>query len=50
MDDIAGESAFLFPTECLIRVLLLDVTTKVTKKVSELCIEFPLLTTIARSE
>ncbi|KAK2557340.1 Spermatogenesis-associated serine-rich protein 1 [Acropora cervicornis] len=35
--------------ECLIRVLFLDVTTKVTQKMAELCTEYPFLKVIARS-
>ena len=50
MDHIAGELAFLFPTEFLVRVLFLATTTKVIKKMSELYTEYPLLTIIARSE
>ena len=41
--------AFFF-TRCLIRVLLLDVTTKMTQKIAELSTEYPLLTIIARSK
>ena len=36
-----GRSLSFFFTECLIRVLFLDVRTKVTQKMEELCTEFP---------
>ena len=42
--------AFCFFPECLIRVLFLDVTTKVTQKMAELCTEYPSLMIIAWSE
>ena len=40
----------LFFTQCLIRVLFLDDTTKVTQKMAELCPEYPVFTVITRSE
>ena len=43
------EIAF-FLTECLIRVLFLDITPKVTQEMAELCTEYPPLTITAQSE
>jgi len=39
-----------FFTECLIRVLFLDVKSKVRQKMAELCTKYPFLSTITRSE
>ena len=40
----------LFFTECLICVLFLDITPKVTQEMAELCTEYPALTMTAQSE
>lgn len=45
-----GEEGAITIKKYSFRVLFLDVTTKVTQKMAKLCIEYPFLTIVARSE